>query len=75
MASALRPPTAPYNKPPLLQFDIKNSYYTDLYRSLRAHVRDYVESSTAPYAHEWEEARQSLSDSATARWGSASCIP
>lgn len=58
MARALRPPTAPYSEPLLPQLDIKNLYYTDLHHSLRAYVRDYVESSIAPYAQEWETAGQ-----------------
>ncbi|KAE8166589.1 acyl-CoA dehydrogenase/oxidase [Aspergillus tamarii] len=53
-----RAPTAPYSEPLLPQLDIKNPYYTDLHHSLRAYVRNYVESSIAPYAHEWEAAGQ-----------------
>ncbi|GAB1210443.1 hypothetical protein APSETT445_009235 [Aspergillus pseudonomiae] len=58
MARQDRAPTAPYSEPLLPQLDVKNPYYTDLHHSLRAYVRDYVESSIAPYAHEWEAAGQ-----------------
>ncbi|KKA24018.1 Acyl-CoA dehydrogenase [Rasamsonia emersonii CBS 393.64] len=51
-----RPVTAPYSEPLLPQLDIDNPYYTDLHRNLRAYVRDYVESSIAPYAQDWEAA-------------------
>ncbi|KAF7596722.1 hypothetical protein BBP40_000150 [Aspergillus hancockii] len=51
-------PTAPYSEPLLPQLDIQSPYYTDLHHSLRAYVRDYVESSIAPYAHEWEATGQ-----------------
>lgn len=58
MARNLRPATAPYSEPLLPQLDIRNPYYTDLHHNLRAWVRDYVETSIAPYAQEWETAGQ-----------------
>jgi alkylation response protein AidB-like acyl-CoA dehydrogenase len=58
MARNLRPATAPYSEPLLPQLDVRNPYYTDLHHNLRAWVRDYVETSIAPYAQEWETAGQ-----------------
>lgn len=58
MARPSRPVTAPYSEPLLPQLDINNPYYTELHHNLRAYVRDYVESSIAPYAQEWEAAGQ-----------------
>ncbi|KAJ5948631.1 hypothetical protein N7454_001938 [Penicillium verhagenii] len=58
MAHSLRAPTAPYSEPLLLQLDIRNPYYTDLHRKLRAWIREYVETHIAPYAQEWEAAGQ-----------------
>ncbi|KAJ5650271.1 uncharacterized protein N7484_003994 [Penicillium longicatenatum] len=58
MAHSLRAPTAPYSEPLLPQLDVRNPYYTDLHHKLRAWVRDYVETSIAPYAQEWEAAGQ-----------------
>lgn len=51
-------PTAPYSEPLLPQLDLANPYYTDLHHSLRAYVRDYVDTNIAPQAHEWEDAGQ-----------------
>ncbi|KAF7178529.1 hypothetical protein CNMCM7691_007228 [Aspergillus felis] len=53
-----RPPTAPYSEPLLPQLDIKNPYYTDLHHELRAYVRNYVETTIASHAQEWETAGQ-----------------
>ncbi|KAJ5980836.1 hypothetical protein N7481_008134 [Penicillium waksmanii] len=58
MARNLRAPTAPYSEPLLPQLDVRNPYYTDLHHNLRAWVRDYVDTSIAPYAAEWEAAGQ-----------------
>lgn len=58
MARNLRPATAPYSEPLLPQLDVSNPYYTDLHHNLRAWVRDYVDTSIAPYAQEWETAGQ-----------------
>ena len=58
MARSLRAPTAPYSEPLLPQLDVRNPYYTDLHHNLRAWVRDYVDTSIAPYAQEWEAAGQ-----------------
>ncbi|GKZ27413.1 hypothetical protein AbraIFM66951_004197 [Aspergillus brasiliensis] len=58
MARNLRAPTAPYSEPLLPQLDVQNPYYTDLHHHLRAWVRDYVDTSIAPYAAEWEAAGQ-----------------
>lgn len=58
MARNLRAPTAPYSEPLLPQLDVQNPYYTDLHHNLRAWVRDYVDTSIAPYAAEWEAAGQ-----------------
>ncbi|KAJ5677942.1 Acyl-CoA dehydrogenase AFT10-1 [Penicillium maclennaniae] len=58
MAHSLRAPTAPYSEPLLPQLDVRNPYYTDLHHNLRAWVRNYVETSIAPYAQEWEAAGQ-----------------
>lgn len=55
---ARRSVTAPYSEPLLAQLDVDNPYYTDLHRNLRAYVRDYVESSIAHYAQDWEAAGQ-----------------
>ncbi|KAJ5770291.1 uncharacterized protein N7511_002342 [Penicillium nucicola] len=54
----LRPPTAPYSEPLLPQLTIPNPYYKPHHYALRAHVREYVDTYIAPYAHEWEEAGQ-----------------
>jgi alkylation response protein AidB-like acyl-CoA dehydrogenase len=54
----LRPPTAPYSEPLLPQLNIPNPYYKSHHHALRAHVREYVDTYIAPYAHEWEEAGQ-----------------
>jgi alkylation response protein AidB-like acyl-CoA dehydrogenase len=37
---------------------VRNPYYTDVHHNLRAWVRDYVDTSIAPYAQEWEAAGQ-----------------
>ncbi|KAJ5754450.1 hypothetical protein N7533_003993 [Penicillium manginii] len=58
MARNLRAPTAPYSEPLLPQLDVQSPYYTDLHHNLRAWVRDYVDTSIAPYAAEWEAAGQ-----------------
>ncbi|KAJ5611082.1 hypothetical protein N7510_007801 [Penicillium lagena] len=58
MSRKTHPPTAPYSEPLLPQLDIPNPYYTDLHHNLRAFVREYVDTSIAPYAQEWEAAGQ-----------------
>lgn len=58
MAHSLRAPKAPYSEPLLPQLDVRNPYYTDLHHNLRAFVREYVETSIAPFAQEWEAAGQ-----------------
>jgi alkylation response protein AidB-like acyl-CoA dehydrogenase len=58
MAKTRRLVTAPYSEPLLPQLSINNPYYTDLHYELRRYVRDYVDTSIAPYAQEWETAGQ-----------------
>ena len=47
---------APFSEPLLTQLPEPNLYYTPKHHKLRAFVRNYINTSIAPYAQEWEVA-------------------
>jgi alkylation response protein AidB-like acyl-CoA dehydrogenase len=49
---------APFSEPLIPQLGLPSTYYTEKHASLRAFVRNYIDTEIAPYAQEWDEAGQ-----------------